>query len=106
MFTHPEIKVPNNVFIQNKEEYFAFIKDKYVTGWVVDPKGVNTAGWGLTLTPRDMAKIGQLYLSGGVWNSKQIISFKWIEDSTKEKSRWGELPLLLALCHELRIELS
>jgi len=86
------IKVPNNVFIQNKEEYFAFLKNKYVTGWVVDPKGVNTAGWGLTLTPRDMAQIGQLYLSGGIWNGKRILSSKWIEDSTKEKSRWGELP--------------
>lgn len=85
------IKAPNNAFIQNKEEHFAFLKDKYVTGWVVDPKGVNTAGWGLTLTPRDMAKIGQLYLSDGVWNGNQILSSKWIEDSTKEKSRWGEL---------------
>lgn len=86
------IKAPNNVFIQNKEEYVAFLKDKYVTGWVVDPRGVSTAGWGLTLTPRDMAKIGQLYLSGGIWKGKQIISSKWIEDSTKEKSSWGELP--------------
>lgn len=85
------IKVPNNTFIQNKEDYLSFIKDKYVTGWMADPRGVNTAGWGLTLTPRDMAKIGQLYLNGGVWNGKQILSSKWIEDSTKEKSRWGEL---------------
>ena len=38
-----------------------------------------------------MAKIGQLYLNGGVWNGQHIISSKWIEDSTKEKSRWGEL---------------
>ncbi|PAD67490.1 serine hydrolase [Bacillus sp. 7586-K] len=85
------INAPNHVFIQNKEDYLAFLKDKYVTGWIVDPKGINTAGWGLTLTPRDMAKIGQLYLSGGVWNGNQILSSKWIEESTKEKSRWGEL---------------
>lgn len=85
------INPPNHVFIQNKEDYLAFLKDKYVTGWIIDPKGINTAGWGLTLTPRDMAKIGQLYLSGGVWNGNQILSSKWIEESTKEKSRWGEL---------------
>lgn len=85
------INPPNHVFIQNKEDYLAFLKDKYVTGWIVDPTGINTAGWGLTLTPRDMAKIGQLYLSGGVWNGNQILSTKWIEESTKEKSRWGEL---------------
>ena len=33
--------------------------------WAADPKGVNTGGWGLTLSPLDMAKIGQLYLDGG-----------------------------------------
>lgn len=91
LFKPLAIKAPTNTFIQNKEDYFAFLKDKSVTGWIVDPKGVNTAGWGLTLTPRDMAKIGQLYLNGGVWNGQRIISSKWIEDSTKEKSRWGKL---------------
>jgi CubicO group peptidase (beta-lactamase class C family) len=91
LFKPLKIKAPKNVIIQNKEEYLAFLKDKYVTGWIVDPKGINTAGWGLTLTARDMAKIGQLYLSGGVWNGNRILSSKWIEDSTKKKTRWGEL---------------
>lgn len=85
------IKVPKNTFIQNKEDYLTFLKDKYVTGWIADPKGVNTAGWGLTLTTRDMIKIGQLYLNGGEWNGEQILSSQWVEDSTKEKSQWGEL---------------
>ncbi len=92
LFKPLRIKAPNNALIQNKEDYFAFLKDKYVTGWVADSKGVNTAGWGLTLTPRDMIKIGQLYLNRGMWNGKQILSSTWIEDSTKEKSRWGEKP--------------
>ncbi|MEK3994594.1 serine hydrolase [Psychrobacillus sp. FSL K6-2365] len=91
LFNPLKIRAPKNVIIQNKEEYLAFLKDKYVTGWIVDPKGINTAGWGLTLTARDMAKIGQLYLSGGVWNGNQILSSKWIKDSTNEKTRWGEL---------------
>jgi CubicO group peptidase (beta-lactamase class C family) len=51
--------------LHNKEEHFALLKDKNVSGWVVDPKGINAAGWGLALTPMDMAKIGQLYLDGG-----------------------------------------
>lgn len=85
------ITAPINTTIQNKDDYFTFLKDKCVTGWIVDPTGVNTAGWGLTLTPRDMGKIGELYLKGGVLNGKQILSSKWIEESTKEKSRWGEL---------------
>ena len=86
------IKAPENVVLKNKEEHFNFLKDKYVSGWVVDPKGINTAGWGLTLKVVDMAKIGQLYLNHGMYDGKQVISSKWIEDSTKEKSRWGELP--------------
>jgi len=53
---------------------------------------VNTAGWGLCLTPRDMAKFGQLYLDGGLHTGRRIVSSSWIEDSTTEKSRWGELP--------------
>jgi len=92
LFEPLEIEIPHNMIINNKEEYFAFLKDKYVSGWVVDPKGVNTAGWGLTLTPRDMLKIGQLYLNTGKWNDKQIVSSKWVEDSTKENSRWGNIP--------------
>ena len=38
----------------------------------------------LYLRPRDMAKIGQLYLKGGVWNGEQIISEEWIAESTSE----------------------
>ncbi len=39
------------------------------------------AGGGLYLRPRDMAKIGQLYLQDGSWNGEQVISSGWIEDS-------------------------
>ncbi|OHD18805.1 MAG: serine hydrolase [Spirochaetes bacterium GWD1_27_9] len=92
LFKPLDIKAPHNVKINNKEEHFAFLKNKDVSGWVIDPKGINTAGWGLALSTNDMAKIGQLYLNKGKWNSKRILSSKWIEDSTKEHSRWGELP--------------
>jgi len=86
-----EINVEHNVVLPNKEEHLAFPKDKNVSGWVVDPEGINTAGWGLTLTPMDMAKIGQLYLSNGIWKDKQIIPAWWIDESIKEHSRGGKL---------------
>ncbi|WP_455717182.1 hypothetical protein [Anaerosporobacter sp.] len=77
--------------LNSKEEQLAFFQDKVVSGWVADQQGINTAGWGLTLTPMDMAKIGQLYLDDGIWNNKQIIPSWWIDESTKEHSRWGKL---------------
>lgn len=91
LFSPLGIHVEHNVVLHNKEEHIAFFKDKNVSGWAVDSQGVNTAGWGLTLTPMDMAKIGQLYLEGGVWKGKQIVPVWWIDDSTKEHSRWGKL---------------
>ncbi|MDW7691491.1 serine hydrolase [Flammeovirgaceae bacterium SG7u.111] len=92
LFKHLDIQTPKNVTINSKDEHIAFLKDKHRSGWVIDPKGINTAGWGLALTTIDMAKIGQLYLNMGIWNGKQILSAKWIEHSTKEHSRLGKLP--------------
>ena len=40
------------------------------------------AGGGLSLRPRDMARIGQLVLGGGRWNDRQIVSKGWIDAST------------------------
>lgn len=55
---------------------------KNVKGWVKDPNGNSTGGWGLTLTPRDMARFGLLYLNGGIWDNNEIISKTWIDEST------------------------
>ncbi len=91
LFEPLAIHVAGNVVFRNKEEQLAWYKEKKVSGWVADPKGVNTAGWGLTLTAMDMAKIGQLYLNGGKWQDKQIVSAKWIEESAKAHSHWGKM---------------
>lgn len=91
LFSPLDIQVAHNVVLHNKEEQLAFFTDKKVSGWVSDPQGINTAGWGLTLTPMDMAKIGQLYLEGGIWKGRQIIPAGWISESTKEHSSWDKL---------------
>ncbi len=93
LFSPLGIKGKTNVIFHDKEEQFAFLKAKNVSGWVADPQGINTAGWGLTLTAMDMAKIGQLYLDGGKWKGKQIVSAGWIDESTMEHSRWKQLNL-------------
>ncbi|MGA5661264.1 serine hydrolase domain-containing protein [Bacillus bombysepticus] len=54
---------------------------KDVKGWVHDPNGISTGGWGLTSTVRDMAKFGQMYLNEGIHNGKQVLSKSWIKES-------------------------
>ena len=44
----------------------------------------NTAT-GLWMLPRDMCKLGQLYLNKGTWKDKQVIPASWIEKSTTEQ---------------------
>ncbi len=47
-------------------------------------KEVFFASSGLYLRPRDMAKIGQLYLQEGLWKNKRIASAKWIRESVEK----------------------
>ncbi len=82
------IVVEKNIIFYSKEEQLAFSQATNISGWVADSMGVNAAGWGLTLSPADMAKTGQLYLNHGIWNHKQIVSAKWVHESTEEHSRW------------------
>ncbi len=53
--------------------------------WFRDPQGNpctgGTAG-GLHLKPRDLAKIGYVYLNSGIWNDTQVIPPDWISEST------------------------
>lgn len=91
LFTPLEIGVKQNIRLGSKEEHMAFLKDKNISGWATDPQGINTAAWGLTLTPIDMAKIGQLYLDKGLWNGKKIVPKWWVDESTIEHSRWDKL---------------
>lgn len=82
----------HSVALPTQEAHMAwYASEKKTRGWVVDPQGLNTASWGLTLTAEDMAKIGQLYLSGGTWEGKQVIPQKWVRESTTAHAHWGDL---------------
>jgi CubicO group peptidase (beta-lactamase class C family) len=49
--------------------------------WYKLPDGSVSTGWGLYLRPRDMAKLGYLFLKNGTWKEKQIVSKKWVGES-------------------------
>lgn len=44
-----------------------------------DAQGVTDGESGLFLEPRDMAKLGYLYLHNGLWNGSQIIPSWWVD---------------------------
>ena len=78
--------------IKNSSGLYA---DKFADQYLFGPLGIVNYTWhrhsdgtintqgGLSLTPRDMAKIGYLLLKDGNWKGRQIISKEWIDESTK-----------------------
>ncbi|MGZ5715737.1 MAG: serine hydrolase domain-containing protein [Caldimonas sp.] len=47
--------------------------------WRRDPQGIAIGGFGLFMQPRDMAKIGYLYLRGGQWAGQQLLPPQWVD---------------------------
>ncbi len=54
--------------------------------WMRSPQDEVSAGSGLAMTPRDMLKIGYLYLRGGEWNGEQIIAPEFAAAATTWQS--------------------
>lgn len=81
--------------------------DKFAGRYLFEPLGITDYYWsklpgeivetggGLFLRPRDMAKIGYLYLNGGQWQGKQIVSANWIKESTTNQAGSMKLPAWL-----------
>jgi len=53
--------------------------------WSLNPEGYTRGGAGLRLTPRDMAKLGQLHINEGEWNSVQLVPPEWIASSGQKQ---------------------
>ena len=49
--------------------------------WLSDANGTTIGGGYLSMTPRDMAKLGLLYLHQGMWEDQQLISTDWVKRS-------------------------
>jgi CubicO group peptidase (beta-lactamase class C family) len=50
--------------------------------WNLMPTDEGYFGGGAWLRPRDLLKIGQTYLDGGVWRGRRIVDSSWVAQST------------------------
>ncbi len=44
---------------------------------------------GIRMRPRDMLKLGQLFLNGGVWNGRRLVDERWIKASVARHATFG-----------------
>ncbi len=66
---------------------------EYDATWSLDRKndGIEKTFCCLNARARDFAKIGRLYLNKGNWNGTQLVSKKWVENSTKIDTTGGKV---------------
>ncbi len=57
--------------------------------WEACPQSITKGGWGLFMRAEDMAKLGQLFLRGGFWYGKRIVSPEWIQKATSWQIETG-----------------
>ena len=56
-----------------------------------DESGMPAAASGLRLRPRDLAKLGSVFLNGGRWGEERVVSEAWVREATRP-----HLPVTLA----------
>lgn len=60
--------------------------------WFRNREGHPHTGGGLDVRPRDMLKLGLLYLRGGKWGEHQVVPEKWVESSLRRHVDWSRDP--------------
>jgi len=53
--------------------------------WKLDASGIEVGAFGLSLTAREMAKFGYLYLNKGRWGDRRLVPEQWVEESTRDR---------------------
>lgn len=74
-----------------QEKLWSPLGMEFDASWSIDSKksGLEKTFCCLNARARDFAKIGSLYLHNGNWKGKQIVSEKWVRESTKYDSSEG-----------------
>ncbi|MFQ6546502.1 serine hydrolase domain-containing protein [Aestuariibius sp. 2305UL40-4] len=64
-----------------------------IPAWTRDPQGYYLGGNEMALTPRAMARFGEMIRQTGAWNGTQVVSEAWITESFEPRtaSRWSGL---------------
>ena len=50
--------------------------------WSEQARGISQGAYGLSLRPRELLALGQLYLDGGRWRGRRVVPAKWVRAST------------------------
>jgi len=58
--------------------------------WESCPRGIDTGGWGLSITTEDLAKFGQFCLQRGRWNGEQLVPAEWMDAQASLQVRNGD----------------
>jgi CubicO group peptidase (beta-lactamase class C family) len=63
-----------------------------LSAWQRDPQGIFLGGNEMPLRPREMLRIGELYLNDGRHLDRQVVSREWVRTSVvpRTTSRWGD----------------
>ena len=64
-----------------------FSLTSFFIGWVYSPLNIPQTGGGLRLRSRDLLKMAQLYLNGGIWQGSRIVDESWVRASTQAHAR-------------------
>lgn len=59
--------------------------------WERSPEGHNWGGNNMFLTPRILARFGQLYLADGIWSGQRLFPAGWVRESfQKQSAGWSD----------------
>lgn len=69
------------------QDWLAEPLDISIPSWDRDPQGLYLGGNQMGLTPRGLARVGEMVRQGGTWNGVQVVPTSWIATSWMPRAR-------------------